>query len=835
MIRTWIVAGLLLLPNALSGQISVHKAFADLYADHALEKADAIGSSSYVLQPRNLAVQSSPLKREVFGYLPYWFRSRWGQLDYSLVSTIAYFSGEVSSDGSVGNTNGWPKYPGDPAAAADVINMINAAHAKGVRVVLCFTNFDGAQIQAIVSTPSACEAFIQQSLAIVKAGNADGININFEGILSTSRDYLTQFMIALADSFHTLLPGSQVSCAPTDFDTRQGDWDLVALNPALDLFFFQGYGYHYAGGAASGPVGLLPNTSFWGSTNISTLINVVLSKIPTDKVLLGLPHFGYRWPTTGPDANSLTSGTGVAFYYPDALGYISTYGRQWDALALNPWYRYQVGPQWYQGWYDDPESMSYKYQFAILRNLKGIGMWSLGMDGPNHDIWDMLARYFADTTALHLAPKAPILSVVRDSLDQSGHSLFARWVMNRESYLGGYRLYCSTDPAMLNGMPLLDETTVGKTDTTALITGLQPGSTYFFRMVAVDTSGTMPSDTSDTYAVRLGSGNRYLVVDGFDRITGSWSFSKHSFASSYGKSIAAAGRYFDVADNDALILGTVSLDGYSGVIWFLGDESTADRTFTVTEQAKLSAYLDKGGRVFVTGSEIGYDLGRTGSPNYSPSFYTSYFKVTYAGDKAASTSFTGSSGTVFEGISGQCGIVYPEDYPDYVTLAGGSVACATYAGGQIAAVQYSGNFGTGLVPGKLIYIGFTFETIGSEAVRDGLISRALDFFEGVSSAPASNLLPERVMLFQNYPNPFNPSTVIKYTIAGVKDQGQGFIDVRIVVYDLLGREVTVLVNDRQAPGSYSVQFGGVDLAGGMYLIRLQTGGVTQTIKALLLK
>jgi len=826
--RAWIVVGLLLFPIALVGQTSVHMTFAEMYANRALEKADAIGSSSYVIVPRNLNAQSSALTREVFGYLPYWFRSRWGQIDYSLVSTIAYFSGEVASDGSVGNTYGWPKYPGDPLAVADVVNMINTAHANGVRVVLCFTNFDGAQIDAIVSTPSARETFIQQSLAIVKAGNGDGININFEGILSTSRDNLTQFMSALADSFHTLLPGSQVSCAPTDFDTRQGDWDLAALNPVIDLFFFQGYGYHYAGSPTSGPVGLLPNTSFWGSTNISTLINVVLSKIPTDKVLLGLPHFGYRWPTAGQDAKSSTGGTGVAFYYPDALGYTTTYGRQWDALALNPWYRYQVGTQWYQGWYDDPESMSYKYQFAILRNLKGIGMWSLGMDGPNHDIWDVLARYFADTTALHLAPKAPTLSVVRDSLDQLGHAVFARWVMNHENYLGGYRLYCSTDPAMLNTTPLLDETTLGKTDTTALITGLQSGSTYFLRMVAVDTSRTMPSDTSDTYAVRLGSGNRYLVVDGFDRITGSWNLSKHSFGASYGESIAGAGRYFDVADNDALIAGIVSLDGYSGVVWFLGDESVADRTFTPVEQEKLSTYLEKGGRLFVTGSEIGYDLGRSGSPNYSLNFYNSYFKAAYAGDKAASTSFAGSSGTVFDGISGQCGIIYPEDYPDYLTPVGGSVACATYAGGQVAAVQYNGNFGAGTVPGKLIYFGFAFETIGTESVRDKLISNALDFFEGISSVPGNEPLPKRVTLFQNYPNPFNPSSEIRYQIPE-------FGYVRLAAYDLLGREVAVLMNERQEPGSYSVRFDGSGLAGGTYFVRLQAGAVTQTIKMLLLK
>ena len=77
----------------------------------------------------------------------------------------------------------------------------------GSKVVLCFTNFTASEIDAIVSTPAYQTTFIQQSLAIVKAGNGDGININFEGINSSSKAALTQFMIALADSFHANIPG----------------------------------------------------------------------------------------------------------------------------------------------------------------------------------------------------------------------------------------------------------------------------------------------------------------------------------------------------------------------------------------------------------------------------------------------------------------------------------------------------------------------------------------------------------------------------------------------------------------------------------------------------
>jgi len=78
-------------------------------------------------------------------------------------------------------------------------------------------------------------------------------------------------------------------------------------------------------------------------------------------------------------------------------------------------------------------------------------------------------------------------------------------------------------------------------------------------------------------------------------------------------------------------------------------------------------------------------------------------------------------------------------------------------------------------------------------------------------------------LEQNYPNPFNPATVIRYTIAGSRENGVGSKEVKLVVYDLLGREVATLVNERKAPGSYSVMFDAGGLASGAYFYRLKAG------------
>ncbi len=83
-------------------------------------------------------------------------------------------------------------------------------------------------------------------------------------------------------------------------------------------------------------------------------------------------------------------------------------------------------------------------------------------------------------------------------------------------------------------------------------------------------------------------------------------------------------------------------------------------------------------------------------------------------------------------------------------------------------------------------------------------------------------------LEQNYPNPFNPRTEIRYQVPRVSD-------VKITVFDVLGRAVAMLVNERKAPGSYEVTFDASGLASGVYLNRMEASGFVQTRKMLLIR
>jgi hypothetical protein len=97
-------------------------------------------------------------------------------------------------------------------------------------------------------------------------------------------------------------------------------------------------------------------------------------------------------------------------------------------------------------------------------------------------------------------------------------------------------------------------------------------------------------------------------------------------------------------------------------------------------------------------------------------------------------------------------------------------------------------------------------------------------------------IPQKFGLNQNYPNPFNPLTRIRYSIGGTRDGGRGTgVSVKLTVYDLLGREVAVLVNEREMPGEFEVTFDGSELSSGVYIYRLQAEGYVQSKKLLLLK
>jgi hypothetical protein len=102
-------------------------------------------------------------------------------------------------------------------------------------------------------------------------------------------------------------------------------------------------------------------------------------------------------------------------------------------------------------------------------------------------------------------------------------------------------------------------------------------------------------------------------------------------------------------------------------------------------------------------------------------------------------------------------------------------------------------------------------------VGQGSLSKSFAFQIVTAIGDADRIeVPVTNALEQNYPNPFNPSTKIGFGVSGLGSRW-----VRLAVYDVLGREVAVLVNEKKTAGSYEVKFDGSALPSGMYFYRIQ--------------
>ncbi len=102
------------------------------------------------------------------------------------------------------------------------------------------------------------------------------------------------------------------------------------------------------------------------------------------------------------------------------------------------------------------------------------------------------------------------------------------------------------------------------------------------------------------------------------------------------------------------------------------------------------------------------------------------------------------------------------------------------------------------------------------------------FFDKSGSGNTSEKMPSMYLLEQNYPNPFNPTTTISYSV-----QKDGLVTLK--VFDILGKEVANLVNNRMTAGSYSVEFNAANLPSGIYVYKLTSGNFTESKKLILLK
>ncbi|MGZ3632332.1 MAG: cell wall-binding repeat-containing protein [Candidatus Limnocylindrales bacterium] len=355
-------------------------------------------ASALAATPRPLSVAqvSKGLSGEVYGFLPYWEIDAGidPYLRYDLLTTIALFAVYYEADGTIasGTLLG-------SGRAALITPIVQHAHAAGVRVELTVRpSPDTATAnQAFFANGTAKGNAIANLKALVGQLGLDGVNVDVESLYGADFAAYGAWAGALRTALRQADAAARVTVS-TNANVSGSGMARKATDNGVDRVFIMGYAYRSSG---SSPVGVIsPYDRYTGNSGdldlLWTLGQYDKLGVPHDRLLLGLPYYGMRWPTVSGALHALRSsgGGGVAFF-PES-GFPSGIRLQYDAVEQAAWFAVQdpVSKAWTETYFDNGTSLRAKYGLAVARGLAGVGMWALGYDRGVAGYWEAIAATF---------------------------------------------------------------------------------------------------------------------------------------------------------------------------------------------------------------------------------------------------------------------------------------------------------------------------------------------------------------------------------------------------------------------------------------------------------
>ena len=286
------------------------------------------------------------------------------------------------------------------------------------------------------------------------------------------------------------------------------------------------------------------------------------------------------------------------------------------------------------------------------------------------------------------------------------------------------------------------------------------------------------------------------------------------------------------------------LDGIPVVIWNCG---LTEPTLIPDEMDALRSYLDTGGRLYLNGVDMAYQLADPASPYHTANsldFFNNYLHANYVTRIIFTLAVNGVSGDpISNGISqmllvggtgaGNLGGSTGK-YPNQIgPNDANAMPIFTFLGGtKVAGIRVNHS------SGKIVFTTFGLEAIAQDSLRTKVMGRALDWL--VAPVAINNeegpLLIKTLQLDQNYPNPFNPGTTISYLLPVISSDRH----VSLNIYNQLGQKVRALVSEDQESGKYEISWDGLDdnglqVASGVYFYQLRYGSHKATQKMLLIR
>lgn len=355
--------------------------------------------------PNNLKLTiSGQLKKEVFGFLPYWALSKASEIDIRLLTAVSYFGLEVDGEGNVlkNDTEGniipaWFHFQSDPKFD----EFIKKAKRNKTKVYVTIKCFSRGNIELLSTNPQARENFISNALYLMNSKSLDGINIDFEYIGTPQKEVIDGYSILMSDLNKELkrqYPGALLTIdtfVDAAANTRIHDIPILAENS--DALVIMAYDFHTPNSSRAGPV-----APFEGyGLNLFGLMSSYLEKAPAEKLILAIAYYGYDWPVVKSEVNAeVVGGRAEARALPYAEIISANPDTQffWDEDAKTPWYSYidPVTKQPRVVHFENTRSLGVKYDFVNQKGMAGMGIWALGYDGRRTDLLQLIADKFAD-------------------------------------------------------------------------------------------------------------------------------------------------------------------------------------------------------------------------------------------------------------------------------------------------------------------------------------------------------------------------------------------------------------------------------------------------------
>jgi spore germination protein YaaH len=406
------------------------------------------------LAPLTTGHLSRRMSGEVFGYLPYWSIGSWTDdyLHYDALTDIAIFGVGIKKSGHLDTAS--PGYI--DLMSATGAQIIGHAHARGVRVHITFQSFGSTRNAALFGSSTARATFVAEARALMRLRGVDGANLDIESLPSADWPAFAGVVTSLRNKARRDNPIARISVA-TYPSAAGAKLAKMATDAGADRVFIMAYNYRTA---LANPVGSTdPLLRADGGLSLTTTLDSYASHgVPAGRILLGLPFYGFTWPTVDESLNADRRpvadglGDGDAFFpYRLAQDGLPT-GAIVDQdpierTARITWYD-DVKASWYQSYYDDPQSLAPKAKLAISHGLAGMGIWALGYERGVPGYWETIAATFPAPTIVSVKispnPTHSRTVTVKTAWNAGAHGVTKMRLSNDGSTWSGWRTAAAT-------------------------------------------------------------------------------------------------------------------------------------------------------------------------------------------------------------------------------------------------------------------------------------------------------------------------------------------------------------------------------------------------------